>query len=120
MKSYTWQALVPLLEAKELSIDVNEVISFLSGYKSGSWIYPSALHRKLNISVSMIYEILDTAVSLDLVDVYFEVVCDSCNKYTGTYFKSIPKVIQNSLYCEHCDEIVENPLKNLYMIFKVK
>jgi hypothetical protein len=105
MLSNTYAEVVPLLKAKKFNIDVGAFLNFLVKYKSGDYIYPSALHRRLGIDIKIIYEIL-------------EIYCPNCSKFTGQCFNNVQD-IPDEVNCLHCGEDIEHSLKNAIVIYRM-
>jgi hypothetical protein len=114
MQSNIFLKALPTLKEKKY----DEFIEFLGKYKSGDWIYPAVIHRKLGIDLKLIYEALEICCDLGLVEQYLEIYCQSCKKFTGLYFKTISE-IPDSVYCLHCDDQTEKPMEHAIVIYKV-
>lgn len=118
MLSNTYAEVVPLLKAKKFNIDVGAFLNFLVKYKSGDYIYPSALHRRLGIDIKIIYEILELYVELGILEQWLEIYCPNCSKFTGQLFNNVQD-IPDEVNCLHCGKEIKHPLKNTVVIYKV-
>lgn len=119
MQSNVFVKVAPLLKEKKLNIDCDAVVDFLNQhYKSGQWIYPSALHRNLKISIVDAYEIMEMCVETGIVEQYLEIYCPYCQRFTGNYYKSFFD-IPEEINCVHCDSEVEKPSEHVIIIYKV-
>lgn len=108
----------PLLRDAKFDINVDDIITFLEKYKSGQWIYPSAVHRATNIDIKLIYDILEICSDNKIVEPYLEIYCPICNKYTKEYYKVISD-IPPTLNCYQCDAEIRNPVNHAFVIYKV-
>lgn len=118
MLSNIYAKAVPLIEEKKFNIDIETLLVFLEKYKSGNFIYPSALHRKLKVDIKTIYEILEIYVREGVLEQWLEIYCPNCNRFTGQMFNNIED-IPEEVNCYHCGEYVEYPLKHAIVIYKV-
>lgn len=118
MLSNTYAKVVPLLKEKKFNIDVDAFFNFLLKYKSGEYIYPSALHRKLGIDIKIIYEILELYVELGILEQWLEIYCPNCSKFTGQCFNNV-QAIPDEVNCLHCGEDIEHSLKNAIVIYRI-
>ena len=119
MQSNIFVQAEPLLKAKKLNIDTQVLINYLGRYKTGDWIYPSALHRVLKLDIKSIYEALDICTDAGIIEQYLEIYCPTCQKFTGRYFKKIVD-IPDEVYCESCDTEITDPLEHAIVIYRVK
>lgn len=109
---------VPLLEEKNYEFDFKKIIDFLGYYTAGNWVYPSAIHRNIDLPIINIYAVLEELAEMKLIERFFEIYCPSCNKYTGNVFDTlagIPEIV----YCPHCDYEIEKPYPNAFIVYKV-
>lgn len=92
------------------------ILEFFKHYKYGMWIYPGVLKRKFDLSIDMIYMILDEMEKGGILQSYYELYCSQCQKSMGTVqlFNELP----DTFYCEICN--AELPaLENTILIYKV-
>ncbi len=118
MQSNIFVKVAPLLEESKLNIDVDTLIDFLAHYKSGDWIYPAAIHRKLGFDLKVIYDALEVLQQNGYVDQFLEIYCPNCQRYTGQFFKTIGEV-PSEIYCDNCDYEINNPLEHAAVVYKV-
>lgn len=114
----TYAKAVPLLKEKKFNIDVDAFLNFLVKYKSGDYIYPSALHRKLGIDIKIIYEILELYVELGAIEQCLEIYCPNCSQFTGQFFDNVQD-IPDEVNCIYCGEDIEPSLKSAIVIYKI-
>ncbi|MGX8795469.1 hypothetical protein ACR6HW_05090 [Fusibacter sp. JL298sf-3] len=97
--------------------ELEKITLFFSRYKKGQWIYPGALKRKFDVTITEVYNLLLDMEAEGLVKIYYELMCMSCHKSTGEtveVFNQIPETI----YCENCEQEVSG-VENAVMIFRV-
>ncbi len=119
MQSNIFVKVAPLLKEKKYNIDCDAAIEFLGHYRSGQWIYPSAMHRSLRMSITDVYEILELCVDQGLIEQYLEIYCPFCQRFTGYYYKTIME-IPEELNCKHCDNEIQDPVKHAVIIYRVR
>lgn len=93
------------------------MFNLLKLYKSGTWIYPGVLARKIKISMKDIYIILNELERAGIITSYFEIICCECGKNIGNVYESIND-IPKEVYCEKCDSEVSG-IDNAFLIYKV-
>lgn len=119
MQSNTFAKLAPLLREKKSNIDCDAAIAFLGLYRSGQWIYPGAMHRSLKISIENVYEVLELCVEEGLIEQYMEIYCPFCQRFTGYFYKTIMEIPED-VFCPHCDNEIQVPIKHAIIIYRVK
>lgn len=92
------------------------ILDFFKYYKYGMWIYPGVLKRKFNLSIDIVYMILDAMEKEGILQSYYELYCSHCQKAMGTVslFNELPDTFQ----CEICNEELPT-LENAILIYKV-
>ena len=97
-------------------INFNELVNFLSMFKNGQYIYPSAIKRKFKILDKEGDDILRILEEEKYLKMYYEVFCGFCSKSIGLfeYYSQLPKTI----YCDDCEEN-NITLNNIKIIYKV-
>lgn len=95
---------------------LEKIVSFLSVYKRGQWIYPGMLKRDLHIPIEDSYKILEALVSGGFLEGWYEFNCCNCQRTLGTvrYFNELPTVLN----CEFCN-LNMNTMENTVKIYKV-
>ena len=96
---------------------LKQLVSFLSAYRSGMWLYPGALKRKIGLTTALTYEALREIASHRLINGYYELCCSSCQKSTGQVFETINK-LPETFYCELCHNELPS-MENAVLIYKV-
>ncbi len=96
---------------------MEELLKILSTYKKGQLIYPGLLIRRLNVTMSVAYQVLDIIKRLKIINVVFEMYCHRCGQFTGEIYNTIAE-IPESTFCESCDCELEH-VKNSVAVFKV-
>ena len=114
----TCAQLVPLIKEKKPNINIKALLDFFKYYKQNDWIYPGVLHRKLNISIKDVYDILEVFADQNIVERYLQIYCPECSRYTGDYYKTISE-IPDEVCCPHCDQEIEKPLQHTIIVYKV-
>lgn len=110
--------LKPLLKEKKFNTDIDAFSEFMSKYRVGDWVYPSALHRVLRIEIVEVYKILDYISEAGYMEQYLQVYCPYCQKFTGETYKTYMD-IPDYLSCIHCDREIEHPQRHAVIIYKV-
>ncbi|WP_308894517.1 response regulator [Candidatus Desulfosporosinus nitrosoreducens] len=80
-------------------------------------MYPGVLIRKLGISQSQAYKVLDALKRLGLLEVNYELYCHECGQFKGPIFETFGG-IPDELDCEYCGERLD-PLDNSIVIYKM-
>ncbi|MEI4801290.1 hypothetical protein WAZ07_08105 [Bacillus sp. FJAT-51639] len=96
---------------------LDKFMLLLKRYKKGEWLYPGVLIRKLNITSSNAYKLLDSLKDIGVLEVNYELYCHTCNTFEGTIYETFSQV-PNDLHCEGCG-IELKPLVNSIVIYKV-
>ena len=96
---------------------LQELIDFLIIYKKGSYIYPSVLKRQFNYSDKEIYKILSILEKEKIITMYYEVICDNCNK--TIQFVQYYKDLEEYYYCENCESNI-NTMYSVKVVYKVE
>lgn len=96
---------------------VNSYITLLANYKTGMWIYPGVIKRKLNIPIVDVYYSLALLEEEKIVHSYFEIYCNNCHKSLGYTFEAINE-IPYEMECESCHDVFRS-LDNTILIYKV-
>lgn len=119
MQSNIFARVVPLLKEQKSNIDCDAAIEFLGRYRSGQWIYPSALHKSLRMKIIDVYEVLELCSEVGLIEPYLEIYCPHCQRFTGYFYKTLMD-IPEELNCIHCDSEIHNPENHAIVIYQVK
>ncbi|MDQ0186939.1 hypothetical protein ACFOST_17845 [Cytobacillus kochii] len=101
-------------------LSIDELIKFMSllrRYKKGEWLYPGVLIRKLNITSSKAYKVLEILKDMDVLEVNYELYCHTCNTFEGTIYETFSQM-PTGHECEGCDTELQ-PLINSIVIYKV-
>ena len=94
----------------------DEIINFISLYRSGMWIYPGVLKRQLNLKIEDVYRILARLEESGCVESWYEYCCGHCQRILGTVrrFNELPDEFE----CEVCGENMST-MDNTIKIYKV-
>lgn len=92
-------------------------LDLVGSYKTGSWIYPGVIKRKLNLSISDTYQILSLLDRNDFLESRYEMTCPNCQHTSGEICEVINQ-LPEFFYCEMCntEQIV---LESAMLIYKV-
>ena len=120
MQSNIFVKVGPLLKEKQFNIDVDSFIDHMAFYTSGKFVYPSAIHRELKLSIQDVYSIMELCAEQGLLEQYLQIYCPRCQRFVGSdnIYKTaleIPEIVN----CVHCDEEINNPLQHAVVIYKV-
>ncbi len=107
-----------LLEEKKFDIDIDSFSEFMSKYSIGDWVYPSALHRKLRITITEVYKVLEYIADVGYIEQYLLVHCPYCQKFTGAVYQTYMD-IPDYLSCVNCDSEIEHPQRHAIIVYKV-
>lgn len=119
MQSNIFAKVEPLVREMKLNIDCDGFIAFLNQhYRSGTWIYPSALHRRLKVNIVDVYKILDACEEVGIVEQYLQIYCPYCQRFTGISYQTIFD-IPEEVSCINCDNEIQMPSKHAVIIYKV-
>lgn len=119
MQSNIFAKVEPLVKEMKLSLDCDNFIEFLNQhYRSGKWIYPSALHRSLKVNIVDIYKVLEACEDVGLVQKYLQIYCPYCQRFTGNSYKTIFD-IPEEISCVNCDNEIQKPSEHAIIIYKV-
>lgn len=118
MQSNIFVRVLPLLREMKSNLDLAALETFLDRYHKGEWIYPSAMHRKLNLSIQEVYKILEAGVTAGVLEQNLEIYCPKCQRFIGVRYKTLYD-IPDEVYCVHCDFEIEHPLKHAIIIYRV-
>lgn len=118
MQSSIFARVEPLLKEKKFNIDNKALLGFLNRYHKNDWIYPDAMYRNLGIDIKIIYEILELCVEKGILEQYLQIYCPKCQRFTGSYYKTIYE-IPDEVNCIHCDDEILRPLEHAIIIYKV-
>ena len=118
MQSNIYAKVAPSLKEKLPNCDSAALESFLNLYRSGQYIYPSAMQRTLKINIVDVYRILELCVSIGILKQVLEVYCPRCQRFSGKMYSSLFD-IPDEVFCVHCDELVEQPLNHAIVIYRV-
>ena len=105
--------LKPLLNDSEL----NQLLNLLAAYKSGMWLYPGVIKRKIGLSTQTTYTILHELEKLSVVKAYYELYCSNCQKSNGNVIETI-NCMPETFYCELCHKELPS-MENAILIYKV-
>lgn len=119
MQSNIFAKAAPSLKEKKFNIDISAFLEFLGKYKSGDWIYPSAIHRELKIDVRTVYMLMESLRDSGFVEQYLEIYCPHCSRYTGRYFKTVADV-EEEISCPHCDYEITDPVEHAVIVYRVR
>lgn len=103
----------PILPSEKLE----RFLSILKRYRKNEWLYPGILIRKLDITSSQAYQVLEILKDLGFLEVNYELYCHTCNTFEGNIYETFSQ-IPKELECEGCDTEL-NPLINSIVIYKV-
>lgn len=106
----------PILLKQLNKKDTEAILDFLRKYKNGTFVYPGVIKRKFGISIDKVYSLLNEIEKIGVLQSYYELVCNKCQKVMGTVrlFNELP----DTFTCELCNE--ELPaLSNAILIYKV-
>lgn len=95
---------------------ITSILSFLSNYRKGMWIYPGILKRKYGVSISDAYVLLQLLEKENILQSYYELYCSHCQKSNGIVhtFNELPETFE----CELChDELLT--IEHAVLIYKV-
>ena len=95
-----------LLENTEMDSEtVKQMLDIVAKYRSGTWVYPGVIKRKLNLSINIAYTALEVLCESGFLDSYYELICSNCHKTTGTAVKTFTE-LPSSFQCEICAEVL--------------
>lgn len=94
-----------------------DLLKILSTYKKGQLIYPGVLIRRLNVTMSVAYQVLEIIKRLKIIIVVFEVYCHRCGRFTGEIYNTIGEIPESD-YCENCDSELTS-IQNSVAVYKV-
>ena len=96
---------------------LNTFTKLLSGFKTGMWLYPGVLKRKVAITTEQTYKILSSMEKEGLLKEYYELYCGNCQKSSGIVVETISE-LPETFQCELCH--TELPaIENAVLIYKV-
>lgn len=96
-------------------LNIDEIIKFLITFKKGSFIYPSVLKRKFQMSDEDVYKILSKLEKEKVLKLFYELFCYQCNNSIGLfeYYSQIP----TKIICEQCESYLG--IDNIKIVYKV-
>lgn len=92
-------------------------LSLLAHYHVDNWLYPGVITRKLGITITKAYDLLKILEGEGYIELYYELYCSQCHKYSGIVVKTIEE-IPDFFKCESCDSEMIG-IENAIIIFKV-
>jgi len=95
----------------------NVFITLLSAFKSGKWLYPGVIKRKVGITTELTYDILDSMEQNGLLKEYYELYCSKCQRLSGDIYETISD-LPNTFYCEMCN-VEMSAIENAILVYKV-
>ena len=93
---------------------LDQLLDLLQRYNVGDSIYPGVIIRKLSISKTQAYDILDVLKKGDILQVNYELYCHECNQFEGPKYETIRQV-PDDLYCDRCGGFLD-PIDNSIVI----
>ena len=116
MLSNTLLQIEAIIQEKLNKETADEFLKFMKTYRKGMWIYPGVIKRKFSLSMSDVYNILTAMEKIGVLQSYYEMCCDKCQKSVGTVklFNELP----DSFCCEMCGNELST-LENTILIYKV-
>ena len=96
---------------------IQQYLEILKLYTTGKWIYPGAIKRKLNVSITEVYEVLSCLENAGLIKGYYEIYCNNCQHSAGEIFETFNE-LPEEYECEHWG-CVFSGLENAILVFKV-
>lgn len=118
MQSNIFAQVVPLLKEKNLDANIDDFVDFMSHYHAGDWVYPSVIHRKLQLDIKTVYELLEFLTTQNYLTSYLQIYCPNCKKYTGFCYKTIGE-IPSELSCANCDYEITDPINHAVVVYQV-
>lgn len=107
-----------LREKIELNDEIlKRLINLLGNYRTGMWLYPGVLKRKLGLSMVEVYDILQVLEQDGFLESYYELYCSECQKTSGIVLKTFNE-IPDTFECEMCHE-EKRAIENAVQIYKV-
>ncbi|WP_157998454.1 response regulator [Desulfosporosinus sp. OT] len=92
-------------------------IELIQRYNKGELVYPGVLIRKLGISQTQAYKVLDMLKEQGILEINYEVYCHECSQFKGPIYETFGK-IPEELDCECCG-VKLDPLNNSIVIYKM-
>lgn len=99
-----------------IDLNCDSVINFFVQFKKNDFIYPSVIKRKLKLDDKKIYDILTMLEEANVIKMYYEFFCYTCNTSKGLY--EYFSQIEDSLICDNCDTNL-NIHENIKVVYKV-
>lgn len=96
---------------------IDSYIELLKNYRTGMWIYPGVIKRKLDMPIVDVYYSLACLEKENIIRSYFEIYCNNCHKSTGYIYEALNE-IPYEFECESCHDIFHS-LDNTILIYKV-
>ncbi|TEX16546.1 hypothetical protein [Bacillus cereus] len=96
---------------------IQSLIRYLGFYKKEQIIYPGVIRRHLIVSMHKVYELLEEIESTKIISRNFEVHCNNCPRYKGTFYASLNDV-SNNLICESCQRELDL-FNNILIVYQV-
>ena len=96
---------------------LKQLVSLLSSYHSGMWLYPRAVKRKIGLTTALTYEVLHEISSQHLINGHYKLLCDSCNNSAGGIYETINE-LPETFYCKLCHDELPS-IENAVLIYKV-
>lgn len=93
-----------------------QLIEFLSKYKEGYYIYPSALQENLKTTDKDTYDILMLLTDNNILELSFLLSCPYCDNELGV-FNSLQELSKKD-YCGDCDKDFD-PFQHTIVAFRV-
>ena len=118
MQSNIFAQVAPLLKEKNFDISIDDFVDIMSHYNASEWVYPSVIHRKLQIDIKTVYELLEFLTAKNYLTPYLQIYCPNCKKYTGFYYKTIGE-IPSEISCLNCDYEITNPINHAIVVYRV-
>lgn len=96
--------------------DAPAILDFFKQYRKNMWIYPGVLKRRFSLELSDIYGFLSELEQKNILQSYYELYCNQCQKSMGTVelFNELPDFFE----CELCHAQLP-ALENAILIYKV-
>lgn len=96
----------------------NEILSFINGYKEGSFVYPRVIKRHFNIDGLETYKILEDLVDKNILQRSYQLQCSGCGHSDNIFYEALNQISDLSI-CGCCRSKM-NSIKDTIVFYKKK
>lgn len=86
-------------------------------YRTGMWLYPGVIARKVPLTVEKTYAVTDLLTQSGYIKPYYELYCNNCQRATGAIYETLNEMPEE-FECELCHATMTS-IQNSILVFKV-